>query len=616
MAIEPTLIRPRDLPAASQSYPNDAMVADDGSAVHRVTPVQIVNAGAPVPSEAVAMAGTNNTARMTPLMVHMVSKQNPKSWADFSRFMVIPDGSVVAFNGVQFVRDRASNIAGLGPGAGWKPFGVTRQAHFDNDAAYLSFPSVARNRESLSALDLTPAGLDAAIRNREATNTDAASITADVMEVLTACANKSWKLIFPAGRFFFSKKLVAEKPLTIVGAGMNRSDLRWDTTAASAGIKISAGGIVEYSEVRDLTMRTNAVTPKFTAIEFDYSSLVSSGTTLPRAMTHGSVEGVSILSFNNALASGWGNGIIATSMLGMNISRCRINGFITGANGTAPQSVSGVLFGGDGQPVQLVIDRSFISGFQDAVLTKEAEGIFITSSEFVNVQRGYRADNAVAESGFAMTGTHVNCLESCLDFTRMQDVIVNGNFLYNRASSTIMDAFIVHNSGSGFTEIVNNTFRRYQGAEGTDGIVIRGGQRVNIGHNVWYINGQSSTERSIIIDAAATNITVARQTYAHSSGSFEQITNNSTTAQFEEFMNFTGDLDTICTLPAMARQTHMCGVGVTNAPPAWTNTRLGVITTLSDLDGGAVQTGRHRLYNSGQEYRRTRSAGGVWSSWQ
>ena len=113
MAIEPTLIRPRDLPAASQSYADDAMVSDDGVTVQRVTPVQIVNAGAPVPSEAVATAGTDNTARMTPLMVHMVSKQNPTSWADFSRFLVAPDGSVVAFNGVQFARDRQETQACL-----------------------------------------------------------------------------------------------------------------------------------------------------------------------------------------------------------------------------------------------------------------------------------------------------------------------------------------------------------------------------------------------------------------------------------------------------------------------------------------------------------------------
>lgn len=170
MALEPTLIRPRDLPAAAQSYPNDAMVSDDGSAVQRVTPVQIVNAGAPVPSEAVATAGTDNTARMTPLMVHMVSKQNPTSWADFARFMVIPDGSVVSFNGVQFARDRASNIAGLGPGAGWKPFGGIDVRHFTSSWAVDCGPGLRAARDycvSIGGGEINIRGRDNVITSTE-----------------------------------------------------------------------------------------------------------------------------------------------------------------------------------------------------------------------------------------------------------------------------------------------------------------------------------------------------------------------------------------------------------------------------------------------------------------
>lgn len=67
MAIEPTLIKPSQLPEASTVYEDDAMVVDASGAVRKATPVQVVDAGAPVASEAEAIAGADNTKRMTPL---------------------------------------------------------------------------------------------------------------------------------------------------------------------------------------------------------------------------------------------------------------------------------------------------------------------------------------------------------------------------------------------------------------------------------------------------------------------------------------------------------------------------------------------------------------------
>ena len=56
MALEP--IRPKDLPPSVTVYATDRIPSDDGVNVGGALPVQIVDAGAPVPSEAVAIAGT------------------------------------------------------------------------------------------------------------------------------------------------------------------------------------------------------------------------------------------------------------------------------------------------------------------------------------------------------------------------------------------------------------------------------------------------------------------------------------------------------------------------------------------------------------------------------
>lgn len=72
MATEPILIKPRDLPAAADVYADDAIPTDNGVTVGRGTPVQIVNAGAPVASQSEAIAGVDNAKRMTALRVRQV----------------------------------------------------------------------------------------------------------------------------------------------------------------------------------------------------------------------------------------------------------------------------------------------------------------------------------------------------------------------------------------------------------------------------------------------------------------------------------------------------------------------------------------------------------------
>lgn len=72
MATEPILVKPRDLPAQGEVYADDAIPTDNGVTVGRGTPVQIVNAGAPVASQSEAIAGVDNAKRMTALRVRQV----------------------------------------------------------------------------------------------------------------------------------------------------------------------------------------------------------------------------------------------------------------------------------------------------------------------------------------------------------------------------------------------------------------------------------------------------------------------------------------------------------------------------------------------------------------
>lgn len=85
------LIKPRELPAITNAQPTDAVMLDNGVTVGKVTPEQLVNAGAAVASEAEALAGVNNTKRMTPLRTRQAldNANNPavlraQAWAESS----------------------------------------------------------------------------------------------------------------------------------------------------------------------------------------------------------------------------------------------------------------------------------------------------------------------------------------------------------------------------------------------------------------------------------------------------------------------------------------------------------------------------------------------------
>lgn len=67
MAIPPTLIRPKDLPAAPSVNTDAAIPVDNGTAVQRATATQIVNTGRPFASQPEAEAGVSATTAMSPL---------------------------------------------------------------------------------------------------------------------------------------------------------------------------------------------------------------------------------------------------------------------------------------------------------------------------------------------------------------------------------------------------------------------------------------------------------------------------------------------------------------------------------------------------------------------
>ena len=481
-------------------------------------------------------------------------------------------------------------------------------AQFTPSTASIARPVYQRLRDSVSALDLMSAGgLDEAVRNREATSADASEVTTHMQEAVTACAAKRWRLDLPAGRYWLDAQLQAERPMQIIGAGMDATELSWDNASATEGIRILAGGVVANSAVTDLTLVTGKIAATDPII-LDYSSLISGGTLLPRAETHGKVARVRTKGADGYTVNGWRRGVLAESLLGLDVDGCRFNGVYTGAYGSMPQALAGIDFGGAGSPVQLTVRSTVISAVQDAVLTRDAEGVYITGGcEFVTVGAGYRCVNAANESGLVIADTHIATVSKGVVLERMAEAAIKSVIFYNVADATPID-FITIGAGCDDIVIADNIFRRLGTTPIVRSIVATAGDGIIIGKNLHDI-GSSNT--AIHLSGSARAL-VHQQAFEGVSSS-APIISTSNAAQFETFRGFAGDLNSINTDWRMPRQTHFLVGGVTNVPSAWTSTAGAIVETLSFDANTAWQIARHPNLTTTVHQRR--KSGGTWSEW-
>lgn len=144
------IIPPRDLPAATQVFPGDALVVDNGSTVSKATPAQIVNAGRPFATTQEAEAGTVSGKTMTPLTTAAaiaartaaavetaVAKLVFPNYAD--ALAGAPDtsssiGVIAALVGGIEVRWQRDPL-GTALGGGWSPALEATVEHYDGDIA-------------------------------------------------------------------------------------------------------------------------------------------------------------------------------------------------------------------------------------------------------------------------------------------------------------------------------------------------------------------------------------------------------------------------------------------------------------------------------------------------
>ena len=228
------LIKPGDLPVAASVDTDAAVMVQNGEAVERATPQQVVDAGRPIASEVEAVTGTDNTKAMTPLTVRQAID------ADTSGAVIQAQEAADAAASSALDAESAEEQTGL-------------------DALATAADRVQTGLDATAtAADRIQTGLDAAATGADATATaadrvqtglDAAATAADRVQTgLDAAATAADRV-----QTGLDAASAAASAASIGRTYENRADFVADTYAPADGVTVSAGGL---TYVRDAAATT------------------------------------------------------------------------------------------------------------------------------------------------------------------------------------------------------------------------------------------------------------------------------------------------------------------------------------------------------------------------
>lgn len=490
--------------------------------------------------------------------------------------------------------------------------GVQEAREFSVPASTIKRPAVQRFRDSVSALDLMSAGgLDEAVRHREVTSADAVEVTPHMLAAFDECGQRSWRMDVPAGLYPLQERLVATKPVSIIGAGDTQTTLQWTSTAISEGLRIEAGGVSRASHIEKLRLEIDKATAG-TAVEVDYSSLQGqSGTVFPRAELHFRMRDVTAKGKNLYTTQGWNKGFVGINLLGADIEACRMIGRTFATSDTVPYSDTAYWFGGEGKPAEFNLRASYCTGFQTGVQTEKAEGVYICDgTELVNVGVGVRVLNTEIEPAFHLVNSHIAAIQKCVELTYAVEGIVSDCVLYPMPGVIGDFIGIEVKEGCYSMALDGNNFNRSNTTAIVRCIVLTGGDYTQIDGNR-FSPGSSSGCTGIYISGEATNTVIGGMNTWRNANT--RITNFSSSTFARDWPGaYSASLNSIPTSSVMRRQVHVCGSGAADGPSALAGLSGCVVETTAYDSNTAVQVLRSPAMN---DWYQRRKSGGAWTQW-
>ena len=275
--------------------------------------------------------------------------------------------------------------------------------------------------------------------------------TTAIQAALDAVASTGGHVYFPQGVYKVSAKLtIANKAISISGAGQIVTELRWTAAAATSGIEITSNNARHCVTIKDISITTLATGGN--AIKLDFSGQIASGIVTDRlqkrfVLKDLTIQGASTNVSNNPFADGWQYGILLVAAVNGSIRDCTIHGKAQtpqrGYSGTYGIAIRGNPTTGNtdnGYPANILIDNVNEFFWEYGVAAHNAQEVTVTGGNILACDIGVYLYSQYSRTTAKVIDIHLNCYSFSIYIDGMNEVIVSNCELYGIQTSTAWNA--------------------------------------------------------------------------------------------------------------------------------------------------------------------------------
>lgn len=301
-----------------------------------------------------------------------------------------------------------------------------------------------------------------------------------------------YPVYIPDGTFRLTNQINVTGGLSINGASMNRSRLRWDNGSQS-GIKItlgSSGGLRDTFECQNFSLLTGNP-------GLGVGLSIKDCTPADRFTPSVKLNNIQVRGAVNPVQDGWDIGIFMDSCQGAFLDSVNVWGKINSTSHWA--SSYGIYYGNSSgnqpHPSECHIINSTVKEVNCGVHADDMEGLIVHGNQIVGVSVGVNASGLLRYPHVSVQQNHINAVSSCVTIDKMSESIVKGNLFYNQnniysavgvyiiggSESFVISGNIFDNLSNIYSQnsilvssgikgiISSNIFRRTDAINGTDG---------------------------------------------------------------------------------------------------------------------------------------------------
>jgi hypothetical protein len=314
----------------------------------------------------------------------------------------------------------------------------------------------------------------------------------------------------PEGRTVLSQQVVFTVPIVMIGAGREKTYIRWTASALSVGIQSAVVNPTSQIIVEKLTFERSGAAHGVSGTAFKVNGRIMVGSLLQQVVLHQvTAKGASTTGQSFAV------GFDLSEVYGASCQALGYRGTFDGTDATSNKG-TGLVYraapkadGGNAFGLHLYDSQMWRANI--CVDVTEAEGTKVDLFEFVAVNTGikWRPETpGVNQPGVTVSMGHINAYVTGVDFLDASQAEVSGLNIYRRPETTTQPFASIRAKGCAFLRISDNNFTDTGDTKTAVHIELIDTRDTAIGANVF-----QTGVTGIHVDDASRDITIAPQRF-------------------------------------------------------------------------------------------------------